>query len=262
MNFYEWFFLEKDRPAAGLFSWSHLLSVTIILAGFIVLAYFLGKKYKDNPKAQRLIIILTAASLLTFYIMKHSFYLATTEDVATTLIEMLPLFFCDMTIVVLPIAAVARGRLLDICYDFIAICGFIMGFAGNYLAGNIYGSHPAISYLSLISAFEHSLSAFAAMFVFTARLNKMEKRNIPFTIGMLFIYMTITLVVDYTLNKNFMFFMSGVGTPFDWFLNMVQGNLIAYQVIIYILQCGYMGLFYAIYYLVIKLINKKKQIKE
>ena len=248
MNFYEWFFLEKDRPAAGLFSWSHLLSVTIILAGFIVLAYFLGKKYKDNPKAQRLIIFLTAASLLTFYIMKHSFYLATTEDVATTLIEMLPLFFCDMMIVVLPITAFVRG--------------FIMGFAGNYLAGNIYGSHPAISYLSLISAFEHSLSAFAAMFVFTARLNKMEKRNIPFTIGMLFIYMTITLIVDYTLNKNFMFFMSGVGTPFDWFLNMVQGNLIAYQVIIYILQCGYMGLFYVIYYLVIKLINKKKQTKE
>ena len=50
MNFYEWFFLEKDRPAAGLFSWSHLLTVTIILGGLLVLAFFLAKRFKDDTK--------------------------------------------------------------------------------------------------------------------------------------------------------------------------------------------------------------------
>ena len=261
MSFYEWFFLEKDRPAAGLFSWSHLLSVTIILAGFVWLGYFLGKKYRDNPKAQRLVLIITTASIFTLLIMKMSFLLATTDDVGNTLLENAPLFFCDMMVFVVPIASFSKGRVQDICFDFIAICGFIMGFMGNYFAGNIYGSHPAISYLSLISAFSHSIFGFAAMFVFVAKLNKMEKRNIPFVIGLLFVYMSITLVVDYTTGKNFMFFLGGDGTPFELFFDLVKGNLIAYQIIIYILQCGYIGLFYLIYYPLARWINNKRSSK-
>lgn len=262
MNFYEWFFLEKDRPASGLFSWSHLLSVTIILAGFIFLGCFLGKKYKDNLKAQRVILLITSASIIAFFIMKISFLLANTSDVNNTLLENLPLFFCDMMVFIIPIASLTKGRVQDICIDFIGICGFIMGFMGNYFAGNIYESHPAFSYLSLISAFSHSIFAFAAIYVFVSGLNKMEKRNIPFVIGVLFVYMSITLVVDYITGKNYMFFLGGDGTPFQLFFDLVQGNLVAYQIIIYILQCGYIGLFYLIYYPLNKWIKKKVEQKE
>ena len=82
MSFYEWFFLEKDRPAAGLFSWSHLLSVTIILAGFITLGYFLGKKHKDNQKAQRLtFIMLSICSINKIICAFWYFYFGDNEDV-------------------------------------------------------------------------------------------------------------------------------------------------------------------------------------
>lgn len=262
MSFYEWFFLEKDRPAAGLFSWSHLLSVTIILGGLVVLGYFLAKKYKDNPKAIRLVLILTSATILSLFIMKVGFLLHTSDDIWNTLLENLPLFFCDMMVFVIPLAALTKGRIQDICLDFIAICGFIMGFMGNYFAGNIYESHPAISYLSLISAFLHSIFGFAAIFVFKAGLNKMEKRNIPFTIGLLFVYMSITLAVDYATGKNFMFFLGGDGTPFGIFFDLVKGNLIAYQIIIYILQCGYIGVFYLVYYPLSKWIKSKMKKEE
>lgn len=259
MGFYEWFFLEKDRPPAGLFSWSHLLSVTIILAGLVILAYFLAKKYRGNPKGQRKVLIASSIAIIGLYIMKLVFLLLTTDDVGNTLLENIPLFFCDVIIFVVPISAFARGRVQDICLDFIAICGFLMGFMGNYFAENIYGGHPAFCYLSLISAFDHAIAASVALFVFESKLNKMEKRNIPFVIGILVVLMTVALVVDYTTGKNYMFLLGGEGTPFDLFLNMVGGNLIAYQIIIYILQCGYIGLFYVVYYLVIKLINKKKK---
>ena len=258
MSFYEWFFLEKGRPPAGLFSWSHLLSVTIALAIFVFLGVFLGKKHKGNPKEQRRILVVTTICILALVIMKMSFLLATSTDVANTLLENLPLFFCDMMVFLVPIATFTRGRVQDICYDFIAIGGFVMGFMGNYFAGNIYDFHPAFSYLSLISAFGHSLSAFAALFVFVAGLNKMEKRNIPFVIGILFVFMTITLTVDYLTGKNYMFFLGGDGTPFGIFYDLVKGNLIGYQIIIYVLQCGYMGLFYLIYYPVAKWIKNKK----
>jgi len=261
MSFYEWFFLEKGRPPAGLFSWSHLLSVTIALVIFVFLGVFLGKKHKGNPKEQRRILIVTTICILTLVVMKMSFLLATSTDVANTLLENLPLFFCDMMVFMVPIAAFTKGRVQDICLDFIAICGFIMGFMGNYAAGNIFGSHPAFSYLSLISTISHSISAFAAIFVFVAGLNKMEKRNIPFVIGILVVYMSITLAVDYATGKNYMFFLGPDGTPFSIFFDLVKGNLPAYQVIIYILQCGYIGVFYLIYYPVVKAIRKRREKK-
>lgn len=259
MNFYDWFFLEKGRKPAGLFSWSHLLSVTVVLAAFIVLSIVLGKKYKNNPKAQKKVFLITTIAIFVFVIMKMSFLLATTNDVGNTLLENMPLFFCDMMIFMVPIATFTRGRVQDICFDFIAICGFIMGFMGNYFAGNIFSEHPAFSYLSLISIFTHSIAAFAALFVFVSGLNKMEKRNIPFVIGILFVFMSITLVVDYITGKNYMFFLGGDGTPFGLIFDLVQGNLIVYQIIIYVMQCGYIGVFYLVYYGILKLINRKKE---
>ena len=259
MNFYEWFFLEKDRPPAGLFSWSHLLSVTIILGGLLVLGFFLAKKYGGNKKAERIIFIVAGAAIVTLYFAKLIFLLAISTNKGDTLVENLPLFFCDVMIIIIPIAAFAKGRIYDICVDFIAICGFLMGLMGCYFAGNIYNIRPAFCYQALINATSHSIAAFAAMFVFVARLNKMEKRNIPFVIGILFVLMSIALVVDYTTGKNFMFFLGGEGTPFDIFFNLVQGNLIAYQVIIYVLQCGYIGAFYLVYYLITRWIKNKKR---
>lgn len=259
MSFYEWFFLEKNRPAAGLFSWSHLLSVTIILGGFIALAIFLAKRNKGKPKSQRKALIITSIALIALAIMKVSFLLVTSNDIGNTILENLPLFFCDMMVFMVPIAAFTRGRAQEICFDFIAICGFLMGIMGNYFAGNIYSFHPAFSYLSLISAFSHSLAAFAALFIFVSGLNKMEKRNIPFTIGILFVFMSITLTFDYLTGKNYMFFLYGDGTPFEIVFGWVNGDLILYQMFIYIMQCGYIGVFYLVYYLILKLIRHKKE---
>ncbi len=53
-----------------------------------------------------------------------------------------------------------------------------------------------------------------------------------------------------------MFYFSGDGTPFDLFLQLYKGALAPYQITIYILQCGYMGLFYLVYYGVVYAIEK------
>lgn len=258
MGFYEWFFLEKDRAPAGLFSWSHLLSVTVVLAGFIALAIFLGKRFKGDERKQRRTLVVTSIAIIGLIVMKMAFLVPTSTDVGNTFLENLPLFFCDMMVFLVPIAAFTRGRVQDVCLDFIAIGGFLMGFMGTYFAGNIYNFHPAISYLSLLSLFGHSLSAFAALFVFVSGLNKMEKRNIPFVIGVLVVFMSITLAVDYATGKNYMFFFGGNGTPFGLLLDWVKGNLLAYQACIYALQVGYIGLFYLVYYPLAKWIRNKK----
>ena len=167
-------------------------------------------------------------------------------------------------IFIIPISAFVRGRAKDICIDFIAICGLLMGFMGNYFAGNLYPSHALISFSVFNALLNHSISAFTSLFVWVAGMNKMEKKNIPFSIGILFTFMTIALIVDYVhlartgSPRNFMFFFFGDGTPFTLFHDMVKGNKIIYQIIIYILQCGYMGLFYFFYYQIVKVVEKHK----
>ena len=140
-----------------------------------------------------------------------------------------------------------------------------MGFMGNYFAGNLYPSHAIVSFSVINALLNHSISAFVALFIWVAGLNKMEKRDIPFSIGILFTFMTIALIVDYASipfkgsPRNFMFFFYGDGTPFTIFHDLVRGNKIAYQIIVYVLQCGYMGLFYAVYYTVLKIKARQKE---
>ena len=272
MNFYDWFFKEiengEQRAPAGLFSWQHLLAVTLTLAILLTFAVFLGKKFRHDIKKQNIVLIIAGISIVALQLMKRIFLLVETDNVVDCLIGNMPLYFCDIMIFIIPICAFVRGRAKEICLDFIAVCGLLMGFMGNYFAGNLYPSHAIISFSVFNALLNHSISAFTSLFVWVAGMNKMEKRNIPFTIGILFTFMTIALVVDYAnipINgspRNFMFFFHGDGTPFTLFHDMVKGNKIIYQIIVYILQCGYMGLFYLAYYWIIKLIENRKTNKK
>ena len=268
MNFYEWFFLEKDRAPAGLFSFGHLFSVTLTLAIMIVLAIFLGKKFKNDQKKQNLVLLIAGITVVTLEVAKIAYQAIISSNTLEAIIGNAPLYFCDIMIFIIPLSAITKGRFRQWCLDFTAICGLLMGFMGNYFAGNLYPSHAIISWSAMNALLNHSISAFASVFVWTTKLNKMEKRDIPFVIGLLFVFMTIALIVDYLYipftggPHNFMFFFYGDGTPFTLFHDLVRGNKIAYQIIIYILQCGYIGAFYAIYYPIARAAQKKKEAKQ
>ena len=143
-----------------------------------------------------------------------------------------------------------------------------MGFFGTYLAGNIYPAHAAVSFSAFISLLNHGISCFAGVFIFFSAMNKMEKRNIPFVIGILLVYMTVALITDYLRyndegeHANFMFLFRGDGTPFTLFeLYLSFGLTPIYQLWIYVLQCGYMVGFYYFYYWMKSLHLKQKERK-
>lgn len=259
IGFYEWFFLEEGRTPEGLFSFWHIFSVTLALALTAGLAILLAKLFKDNKKKINITLLVAGIAIFLVQVVKITYLAVTSTDTFwNVLIGNAPLYLCDMMIFLIPICALVKGRVKEICYDYIAIWGLLMGTLGTYTAGNVYISHCVISYCAMISLLNHCLSAFASLFIWLLRLNKMEKKNIPWTIGILFVYMTIALIVDYVDNHNFMFFFFGDGTPFVLFHDLVGGNKILYQIEIYVLQCGYMGLFYVIYYQIMKAIEKKK----
>ena len=263
MNFYKWFFLEEGRTGDALFSWPHLLSVTITLAIFFTLAIFLGKRFRNDPKKQTITLLIAGIAILTVQIAKITYLAWGTDNLWECLIGNAPLYLCDMAIFIIPLSAVTRGRFRDCCLDFVSIWGILMGVFGTYLAGNIYPAHAAISWAALNSLLNHAISGFAGLFIFASGLNKMEKRNIPFSVGILVVFMTTALIIDYVDNHNFMFFFHGDGTPFtlfDEYLSFHQKWL--YQIWIYVLQCGYMVGFYYTYYAIKKAIEKNKNKKQ
>lgn len=259
MNFYEWFFLQKDRTPEGMFSFAHIFSVSITLTIFILGAYLLGKKYKDNEKGQFWTLLISGIAIDLVFIIKMIYLLWDTDNVFRSIIGNAPLYLCDMQIFIIPLAALTKGRFRNWCLDFVAIWGLLMGFLGTYFAGNIYYGNTAICFFSVISLLNHAISAFAAFFIFMCKLNKMEKRDIPFTIAILLVFMTTALVIDYVDNHNFMFFFHGDGTPFVLFDKLVNEIKPLYQIEIYILQAGYMVGFYFVYYWVMSLIRKTKE---
>ena len=261
-GFYDWFFLETGRQGDALFSWQHLLSVTLTLAVFFFLAVWLGRKFKENKKGQNVTLLIAGIVIVLNQIGKITYLAWGTENLWETLVGNAPLYLCDMTIFVLPLAALTRGRFRDWCLDFVAIWGLLMAIFGTYLAGNIYPAHAAISFGALNSLLCHAVSGFAALFIFVTGLNKMEKRNIPFVVGILLVFMTTALIVDYVDGHNFMFFFHGDGTPFTLFDQYLSFGLKPiYQAWIYILQCGYMVGFYFAYYGIKTAIEKKKKAK-
>ena len=263
MNFYEWFFEEKGREPAGLFSFDHLFSVTLTLAVFLTLAIFLGKRFRNDEKKKNLVLLITGIAIVSLQIAKITYLLIRTDDIVDCLIGNAPLYFCDIMIFIIPLAAVTRGRFREWCLDFIAICGLLMGFMGNYFAGNLYPSHAVVSWSAMVALLNHSISAFTSMFVWAAKMNKMEKKDIPFVIGLLFVFMTFALIMAYAFDKNFMFYFQGDGTPFTLFDEHLSfGIKPIYQLWIYVLQCGYMGIFYSIYYPVIRWNAKRKANKQ
>ena len=249
MSFYDWFFLEKGRTPEGLFSWQHLVSVTVTFILALGLAYFLGRSFVDNKRKQRLVMIVAGFLILAVQISKIAYLLhESTDTFWNVIIGNAPLYLCDLQIFIIPLAAITKGRFQKWCLDFVAIWGIMMGFMGTYFAGNIYPVHCVIGFAAINSLLNHLISAFASMFVLRAKMAKLEKRDIPFVIGILVFFMTVALVIDYIRGSNFMFFFDGGGTPFTIFLKVFGGALVPYQISIYVLQCGYMGIFYLSYY--------------
>ena len=75
MNFYEWFFEEKGREPAGLFSFGHLFSVTLTLAIFLTLAFFLGKRFRNDDKKKNLVLLIAGIAIFTLQIAKITYLL-------------------------------------------------------------------------------------------------------------------------------------------------------------------------------------------
>ena len=274
MKFIEWFFLNKGREPDGLFSLAHIVTVTVILLFLSLVAINLGRKYKENPKAIDVILKVSAIIMIVLYVaevlggflhlyMGKGLVLGTEEGNRAyfgLLVNSAPLFLCDIAIFSIPLIAFTKGKIRSILSDFMGIWGIPMGVIGTYLAGNVFGVSPVISFDGLLCIFIHVVPMSVTIFLYIIKFATIDKANMKTSLLSFFCFSLFVLVYNYIFGTNFMFFFTGDGTPFDLFRPYV--SLPVYQVIVFSLYMSYMILFYyAFHFFKSKVVLKKGSVQ-
>lgn len=246
-----------ERPAEGFLSWQHIVFVSCFMAVMLFLGIFLGLKYKKRDEnAKNKVLIITAILIDSIELFRIIFVCIRIHD-PWAWKNMLPLFFCSIPLVILPLAAFSHGRLKEAAIDFLFIFGLLIAFMGTYGAGNNFGTFPVLCFDNFVSCLTHAISGFAALFLILSGMVTMKKKNIGISFAILGIYCVLAYIADVILPYNYMFLMRGDGTPYDIFYNLVNGNRILYPLIVVGLFLLYISVFYAVFYLIRKARTKK-----
>ena len=246
-----------QRPAEGYMSWQHLVFVTVLMLVMVGLAVWLGLRNRNKEmRIKNKVLIVAAIAINAFELFKIVLLCFRNEDPMNWLYT-LPLFLCSIQLITIPLAAFAKGRVKEASLDFVFIFGILGAVLGTYGAGQNYACYPVLSFDNVVSGITHAISGFASLYIVIAKMQSMQKRNVPIVFTILLCFAVVAYIVNVIIDYNYMFLMRGDGTPYDIFYNLVNGNPVLYPLLVVVLFLLYISLFYAVYYLV-----EKKTVKE
>lgn len=241
------------RTPEGAWSWQHILQVSLFMIAMIGLAIFFGLRNKNKDlKTKNKVLIWSAFLIDGFEILK--FIIIAIEDVSG-LLRVLPLFLCSIQLITIPLAAFTKGRIKEICLDFVLVFGILGAVAGTIGATQNYNAYPVLSFTNIVSGITHSISGFASLYIIISKMQSMKMINALWVFTIMFAFAVMAYIANVTIPYNYMFLMSGDGTPYDIIYNMVNGNKILYPMIVVLVFAVYIAVFYGIYYLIV---NRKK----
>ena len=243
-----------QRTPEGAFSWQHLLFVTSLMIIMVVLAVFLGKKNKNKLQTQKNTVLIWSAFLIDGFEMVKIILACAEDPSAWTM--MLPLFLCSIQLIAIPLAAFSVGRIKDAALDFVCVFGLLGAVLGTYGATQNYNAYPVLSFTNMVSGITHTISGFAALYIMVSGMASMKQENIWVTFTILLVFCAAAYTANILVDYNYMFLMSGDGTPYDILYNLVGSHAVLYPVSVVVLFLVYIGLFYGIWHWV----GKKKQI--
>jgi len=242
-----------QRTPEGYMSWQHLVFVTSLMLIMVGLAVFLGLRNKNKELKTKNKVLIVAALMIDGFELFKIVLLCFRSQNAMQWIYILPLFLCSIQLITIPLAAFAKGRVKEAALDFVVIFGILGAVLGTYGAGQNYASYPVLSFDNIVSGITHAISGFASLYIIISGMASMKKKNIYITLIILLSFCVAAYVTNILIDYNYMFLMRGDGTPYDIFYNMVNGNKVAYPLIVVSLFLLYIVAFYSVYFLVRKL---------
>lgn len=239
-----------QRTPEGAFSWQHLLFVASLMVAMVVLAVFLGRRNKNKLPAQKNTVLIWSAILIDgFELLK--IILSCMEDLDAWK-TMLPLFLCSIQLIAIPLAAFSGGRVREAALDFVSVFGLLGAVLGTFGATQNYNAYPVLSFTNMVSGITHTISGFAALYIMICGMASMKRKNMWITFAILLIFCVAAYVANILVDYNYMFLMSGDGTPYDILFNLVDGHKVFYPLSVVALFLVYIGIFYGVFYLVKK----------
>lgn len=251
-----------ERPAEGFLSWQHLVFVSSFLAVIIVLAIYFGRKFRGKSYEEKnKVLIRTAIILDSIEIIRIIISCIRSGELDRVLYE-LPLFLCSIQLIAIPVAAFSKGRLKEASLDFVFIFGMLGAVLGTYGAGQNYAAYPVLSFDNVFSALTHTIAGFATIYIGISGMKSMKPRNIPITYAILLAFCVLAAIGNTIVPYNYMFLVSGDGTPYDILYNLVGGNPVLYPMMVILLFLIYIAAFYGVYMLIAKRLGKNKTATE
>lgn len=237
------------REAEGFLSWQHLVFVGALLVLMVVLAILLGNKNKNKTlKEKNRVLVFTAVAINALEIFKIVI-LCLRSSSTEPILHNLPLFLCSIQLLAIPIAAFTKGKIQEAAIDFVCIFGILGAVFGTIGAGQNYNAYPVLSLDNVVSGITHCISGFASLYILFARMASMKKKNIWITFSILGVFCVLAYIANITVDYNYMFLMSGDGTPYDILYNLVGGNAVIYPLLVILLFFIYIAVFYYLFYI-------------
>lgn len=233
-----------SRPAEGFLSWQHLLFVGLLLGAMVLLAVFLGRKYRFCSPVQKNKVMVIAAILIDSLEVLKITILCLRSQSAEPILYNLPLFLCSIQLIAIPLAAFSKGRTQEAALDFVCIFGILGAVFGTIGAGQNYNAYPVLSMDNVVSGITHSISGFASLYIMFSKMASLKKNNMWISFSILLAFCAIAYIANVLIPYNYMFLMAGDGTPYDILYNLVNGSPILYPLFVVVLFLLYISLFY------------------
>ena len=236
------------REPEGFLSWQHLLFVGLLLTAMVLLAVWLGKRNAHASPAKKNRTLIAAAILIDALEIFKIVILCLRSESTQPILHNLPLFLCSIQLIAIPLAAFSSGRTKEASTDFVCIFGILGAVFGTIGAGQNYNCYPVLSLDNVVSGLTHCISGFTSLYILFAKMTDMKKNNISITFGILLGFCVAAYVANVVVDYNYMFLMSGDGTPYDILYNLVSGHPVAYSALVVALFLVYIVIFYNVFY--------------
>ena len=234
----------------GVYSWQHLLYVSILMIVMILLAIFIGLKNKDKDEIEKNKILIWAAFLINgFEMFKFAFNLGASPD-GSSWKEDLPLYLCRVQLIAIPLAAFCKGRVKEAALDFVVVFGIIGSILGTFGSTENFNNYPVLSFYNIITGITHSISGFASLYIMISKMDSMKLNNWPIVITVLLSVCGLALLANAAFNENYMFLSYHDDTPYIIVHNIVGGIQVLYSAMVIILFVIYYFVFVYVYNLI------------
>ena len=238
------------RTPEGYLSWQHLVFVTSLMVIMTVSALVLGKKRKNATPKEKNNVLVWAALLIDGIELIKIVMLCYKDGSLSPIRTTLPLFLCSLQLIALPLAAFSKNRVKEAATDFVCIFGILGAVLGVYGAGQNYNAYPVLSLENVASGLTHAIAGFGSLYIMFSGLASLKKKNILPTCCILVCFSATAYVANRLLDYNYMFLMSGDGTPYDILFNLVGGSPVLYPLGVVGLFFLYIASFYGISFMI------------